>query len=470
MFKLRAKVISIRDLLATAWPIVLITAIGFVVAYQFVKPAPPRTMTISTGAESGAYYAYAKRYAALLAKNGITLEIKTSSGSQENLDRLNNGDTDIAFVQGGVQEGFVEDEDSESDLRSLGSVAFEPVWVFYRSNTRMDKLHQLDGARIAVGEEGSGIRGLALKLLEANGISPQEDKLVPIAGLSAVEALQKEQIDAAFIVAAPESEIVQQMLKLPGVRLMSFIHADAYTRRFPSLSKVVLPRGVVDLVQDLPPRDTVLLATTANVVVRDGVHPALLSLMMQALAEVNGKNGFFQKAGEFPSYKDHTFPLADEAQRFYKSGAPFLQRYLPFWIAVLVERLVVLVVPIVVLLLPLLKIAPSIYSWRVRSKIYRCYGDLKFLENDLRQHYDPARHADYLARLDRIEEDAYSRNIPLAFSDLLYTLREHVNLVRKKLLHLEAGKGFAAAPVGATDNSSQTSAISQASISAGNPS
>ncbi len=156
--------------------------------------------------------------------------------------------------------------------------------------------------------------------------------------------------------------------------------------------------------------------------------------------EVNGKTGFFQRAGEFPSYKDHSFVLADEAQRYYKSGPPFLQRYLPFWIAVLVERLFVLIVPIVVLLLPLLKVAPSIYSWRVRSKIFRCYGDLKFLENDLRQNYDRSRHADYLARLDRIEEDAYARNIPLAFSDLLYTLREHINLVRKKLRYLESGR------------------------------
>ena len=199
---------------------------------------------------------------------------------------------------------------------------------------------------------------------------------------------------------------------------MSFIQADAYSRRFPFLSKIVLPRGVVDLVRDTPPRDTVLLATTANVLVRDNLNPALASLLMQAMAEVHGKGGFFQRAGEFPSYKDRSFNLSDEAERYYKSGPPFLQRYLPFWVAVLVERLIVLVVPIVVLLLPLLKIAPSIYTWRVRSKIFRCYGDLKFMENELRQSYDRARHAEYLARLDRIEEDAYARNIPLAFSDL----------------------------------------------------
>jgi TRAP transporter TAXI family solute receptor len=438
MNKLRSKFVSIRDLLATAWPIVLITAIGFVVAYQFVEPAPPRQLTITTGSDTGAYFAYAKRYAELLAANGVTLEIRTSAGSLQNLERVKNGEADIAFVQGGDREVLGSGE--ESDLRSLGSVSYEPVWVFYRSDHRIDRLHSLRGQRIAVGEEGSGIRGLALKLLAANEIPANSRNLVPLAGLGAVEALQRGDVDAAFIVAAQEAPVVQKMLHLPDVRVMSFSQADAYTRRFPYLSRIILPRGVVDLVRDTPPRDTVLLSTTANVVVRDDLHPALVSLLLQAMSEVNGKTGFFQRAGEFPSYKDHSFVLADEAQRYYKSGPPFLQRYLPFWIAVLVERLFVLIVPIVVLLLPLLKVAPSIYSWRVRSKIFRCYGDLKFLENDLRQNYDRSRHADYLARLDRIEEDAYARNIPLAFSDLLYTLREHINLVRKKLRYLESGR------------------------------
>lgn len=436
MHKLRAKIVSIRDLLATAWPITLITAIGFVVAYQFVKPAPPRHMTISTGGEAGAYYAYAKRYAALLAANGVTLEVRTSDGSAQNLKRLKDGEADVAFVQGGITEKL--EDDDESDLRSLGSVSYEPLWVFYRNKRRIDKLDHLDGQRIAVGEDGSGIRGLALQLLEANEISIHSKKLVPVAGLNAAEALQQGEIDASFIISAQEAPVVQVLLRSPGIRVMSFVQADAYTRRFGFLSKIVLPRGVVDLVRDTPPRDTVLLATTANVIVRNDLHPALVNLLLQAMTEVNGKSGFFQPAGEFPAYKDQSFVLSDEAERYYKSGPPFLQRYLPFWIAVLVERLFVLALPIIVLLFPLLKIAPSIYNWRVRSKIFQCYGDLKFLENELREGYDSSRHAEYLARLDRIEEDAYSRNIPLAFSDLLYTLREHINLVREKLSRLQA--------------------------------
>ena len=436
MKSIRNRLVSFRDLLATAWPILLITAMGLAVAYQFVEPAPPRRITISTGSESGAYHAYAREYAERLSARGITMDIRTSTGSGQNLERLRSGEADIALVQGGMDEASGSVGDSE--LRSLGSVAYEPVWVFYRSRARLDKIHQLDGLRIAVGEEGSGIRGLALKLLEANEIDLKQGKLLPIAGLNAAEELQQGRIDAAFIIAAPDAPVVQVLLRSPGVRVMSFSQADGYTRRFPFLSKITLPRGVVDLVRDTPPRDTVLLATTANVIVHEDLHPALASLLLQAMADVNGKSGFFQRAGEFPAYKDRSFDLSDEAQRYYKSGPPFLQRYLPFWVAVLIDRLIVLIVPIVILLLPLLRLAPAVYTWRIRSKIFRCYGDLKFLENELRQDYAPSRHAAYLERLERIEEDAYSRNIPLAFSDLLYTLREHINLVRKKLIHLES--------------------------------
>lgn len=437
MAKLRASLFSLRDLLATAWPIVLITALGFAVAYQFVQPAPPSRLTITTGGESGAYYAFAKRYAEILARNDIKLEVRTSLGSYENLERLRKGEVDVAFVQGGIPLPPAGEDDSP--LVSLGSVYYEPVWVFYRGEQTIDKLHQLAGKRIAVGEEGSGIRGLALQLLEANEIPTDGKHLLPIAGLNAAEALQQGRIDAAFIIAAPEAPVVQVLLRSPGVRVMSFSQADAYTRRFPFLTLITLPRGVVDLVRDNPPHKTALLATTANLIVSEKLHPALASLLLQAAGEVHGKSGFFQSAGEFPAYMDHSFELSDDAQRHYKSGPPFLQRYLPFWLAVLAERLLVLLLPLFALLLPLLKVAPAIYTWRVRSKIFRCYGELKFLENDLRKSYDPARRLEYFDRLERIEEEANTRNIPLAFTDLLYTLREHINLVREKLRHLDTG-------------------------------
>lgn len=440
MAYLRARLLSLRDLLATAWPIVLLTALGFVVAYQFVRPAPPSRLSIATGGESGAYYAFAGRYREILARNAATLAVRTSAGSHENLARLAAGEADVAFVQGGVLPAGADPVSGsvgeESGLRSLGSVYFEPVWVFYRGEMPLDRLHQLAGRRIAIGAEGSGLRGLALQLLEANEIDATRATLMPLGGLNAAEELQQGRIDAAFVIAAPEAPVVQVLLRSPGVRLMSFSQADAYTRRFPFLSRIVLPQGAVDLVRDFPPEDTVLLAPTANVIVRSDLHPALASLLLQAMGEVHGGSGFFQRIGDFPAYRDQGFPLAEDARRHYQSGPPFLQRYLPFWLAVLAERLFVLLLPVFALLLPLLRVAPALYSWRVRSRIFRCYGDLKFLENDLRRQYEPARHADYLARLDRIEEDANTRHVPLAFTDLQYTLREHINLVRRNLRHL----------------------------------
>jgi len=433
----KARLLSLRDLFATAWWIILIVGIGFVVAFQFVEPAPPRTIVITTGGDSGAYYQFAQRYAGILARNGIKLEVKTSAGSLENLERLKNNEAQVAFVQGGVVE-LPDDPDAENDsgLLSLGSVFYEPVWVFYRGEKELNRLIDLRGKRIAIGQEGSGVRQLAQKLLAANEIEAGDD-LVPLSGLKAAEELQQRRIDAAFIIAAEKAPVVEVLLRSPGIRVMSFAQADAYQRRFPFLTKLTLPQGVADLVRDFPPHDVTVLAPTANLIVRDDLHPALQSLLLQAASEVHGKSGFFQRAGEFPSYKDRLVPLSPEAARYFKSGPPFLQRYLPFWLAVMVDRLFVLLLPIIALLIPLLKIAPAVYTWRVRSKVFRCYGELKFLEEDLRHRFEHAKLPEYRSRLEALDEEARGLHVPLAFTDLVYTLREHVNLVRQALIKLE---------------------------------
>ncbi len=430
MAKIKAGLLSLRDLFATAWWIFLIVGIGFVVAYQFVQPAPPKRIVITTGGESGAYYQFAQRYAAILARDGITLEVKSSAGSLENLDRLKADEAQVGFVQGGVMPPK-EDPDAEDDsgLLSLGSLFYEPVWVFYRGERDLTRLTDLRGKRIAIGQEGSGVRQLAQQLLAANEIEAGE-QLVPLSGLSAAEELQQGRIDAAFIIASESAPVVQVLLRSPGIRLMSFAQSGAYQRRFPFLTKLTFPQGVADLVRDFPPNDIKVLAPTANLIVRDDLHPALQSLLLQAASEVHGKSGFFQDAGEFPSYKDQMLPLSPDAARYFKSGPSFLQRYLPFWLAVLVDRLIVLLLPVVALLIPLLKVAPAIYTWRVRSKVFRCYGELKFLEDDLKNHFDSAKLAEYRSRLDALEDEAVQLHVPLGFTDLVYTLREHVNLVR----------------------------------------
>ena len=438
MAKIKAGLVSLRDLFATAWWIVLIAGIGFVVAYQFVEPAPPKKIVITTGGESGAYYQFAQRYATILARNGVTLEVKASAGSLDNLARLQSNEAQVGFVQGGVVP-LKDDPDAEdeSGLLSLGSMFYEPVWVFYRGDKVLTRLTELHGKRIAIGQEGSGVRQLAKQLLDANEI-PADDHLVPLAGLSAAEELQQGRIDAAFIIAAETAPVVQVLIRSPGVKLMSFAQDRAYQRRFPFLTKLTFPRGVVDLVRDFPPDDIKVLAPTANLIIRDDLHPALRTLLLQAASEVHGKSGFFQDAGEFPSYKDQMLPLSPEAARYFKSGAPFLQRYLPFWLAVLVDRLIVLLVPIFALLIPLLKVAPAIYTWRVRRKVFRCYGELKFLEDDLNHHFEVAKLDDYRARLDALDEEASQLHVPLGFTDLVYTLREHVNLVRQILAKKES--------------------------------
>ena len=443
MARIKSGLLSLRDLFATAWWIVLIVGIGFAVAFQFVEPAPPNKIVMTTGSESGAYFAYAGRYAAILARNGVTLEVRPSAGSLQNLERLEKDEAQVGFVQGGVVEPRVDpEEDADSALLSLGSVFYEPVWVFYRADGRLDRRDRLDrltelrGKRIAIGQEGSGVRQLAQQLLVANEI-PLDGRLVPVAGLNAAEELQQGRVDAAFVIAAESAPVVQVLLRSPGVKVMSFSQADAYQRRFPFLTKLVLPQGVADLVRDYPPQDVTLLAPTANVIVRGDLHPALQTLLLQAMTEVHGKSGFFNKAGEFPAYKDRLAPQSPEAARYFKSGPPFLQRYLPFWLAVLVDRLIVLLVPVIALLIPLLRIAPAIYTWRVRSKVFRCYGELKFLEEDLRQRFDRAKLPEYRNRLEVLDEEARGLHVPLAFTDLVYTLREHVNLVRQALIKLE---------------------------------
>ena len=438
MARVKAGLLSLRDLFATAWWIVLIVGIGFVIAFQFVQPAPPKRIVITTGSDSGAYYAYAGRYANILARNGVTLEVRTSAGSLQNIERLENDEAQVGFVQGGVIEpkGDPDEEDTDSRLLSLGSVFFEPVWVFYRGDRRFDRLTDLKGKRIAIGQEGSGVRQLAQQLLSANEIKPG-DHLLPLSGLKAAEELQQGRIDAAVIIAAENAPVVQVLLRSPGVKVMSFAQAEAYQRRFPFLTKLTLPQGVADLVRDYPPHDVTLLAPTANLVVRDDLHPALQSLLLQAATEVHGRAGFFQRAGEFPVYKDRLLPLSPEAARYFKSGPPFLQRYLPFWLAVLIDRLMVLLIPIFALMIPLLKVAPAIYSWRVRSKVFRCYGELKYLEEDLKQRFDAAKLREYRSRLEVLDDEARGLKVPLAFTDLVYTLREHVNLVRQTLKNLE---------------------------------
>jgi hypothetical protein len=332
---------------------------------------------------------------------------------------------DVGLVQSGSRS-----EGDTAGLVSLGSLYYEPLWVFYRGRNALDRLSQLHGKRVSIGGEGSGIRRLALQLLAANDAARQPTVLLDLGMSDAAEALQRREIDALFIIAGPDSPVVQKLLRAEGVRLMNFRQAMAYTRLFPFLSSVVLPQGAIDLARNIPPHDTVLLSPTATLVARESLHPALTVLLIQAATEVHGQAGLFQRAGEFPAATATDFPLSEDAKRFYQSGPSFLQRYLPFWVAVLVQRMMVMLVPLIAVLIPLMRILPSVYTWRVRRRIYRWYGELKYLEHDLEQNREPQRITEYLKRLDQIEQRVSKLKVPLAYSGQFYMLRQHIGFVR----------------------------------------
>lgn len=424
--------VSYRELSIVTLVAALIIGGAFLIAYRFVRPAPPGSFVISTGNEAGAYHLYGERYRELLGREKIAVELRPSAGSIENLQRLTDDESgvDVALVQGGVAA-----PDQDYPLVSLSALYYEPLWIFYRSTTELARLTQLAGRRIATGPEGSGTRALALHVLQASDALKPGVPLLDLGGMAAAQALAAGRIDAVLLVAGPDAPVVQKLLKTPGVRLMSLSHAEALARRFTYLSAITLPRGMIDLGADIPATDIRMVATTAHLVARADFHPALVSVLLQAAVKVHGRAGVFHKAGEFPAPREAEFPVSEDAQRYFKSGPPFLQRYMPFWIANLIERMLVLLVPLIAVLIPVMRITPAFYDWRVKRKIFRWYGALKTVEAGIHRNPDAADTAGLLARLDEIEDGVNATQVPLTYWDYVYTLRGHIQMVRARLTH-----------------------------------
>lgn len=400
---------------------------------HWVRPIPPRRLVMTTGAPGGTYATVGERYRAVLAREHVHLELRPSSGSIENLRRLQDGSTpvEVGLVQGGITG-----TGGSAGLVSLGGMFYTPFWVFYQDPDVLDDLSQLAGKRIAIGPEGSGTQKFALDLLRASRAIGPPTALIERTGRAAVEALRGGEVDVVITFGSPETPIVQEMLRAPDVKLMSFGQAEAYTRLFPALSHIVLPRGTLDLANRLPRADVHLLAPTTNLVVRDTLHPALIYLLLDAAAEIHGGPSLLRAAGELPAPKVQDFRLSDQAQRFYKSGRPFLWNYLPFWGAAFVDRMAVLLVPGLVILIPLVGITPWVYTWLNRSKIYRWYGELLAIEARMAAGPDPEQVAEYETALDRIEGALLRVRVPLGFANEVYTLREHIAMIRRSLTAL----------------------------------
>ena len=421
--------ISFRDLAVTVGPLVLITAVVIVTAYWYVRPAPPNTITIISGPTGSVFQRTAEKYQKILARNGVKLQILSSEGSVDNLKKLNDPTVrvDVGFVQGGVSAGI-----SVEKLVSLGSVFHEPLAVYYRSAVPMDRFSGLNGKRLAIGREGSGTHALALILLKANGIEPGgATTLMDLGGEDAAQALIEGKVDAAFLMgdsAAPP--IMRKLMRTAGIRLLNIAQADAYTRRFPYLNKLVFPMGVFDFDENIPSQDIHVIGPIVDLVARDNLHPALSDLLIETAREVHGRASLLQRAGEFPAPLEHEYRISEEARRFYSSGKGFFYRNLPFWLASLVDRTLVFLVPIVVLLIPGLKMVPKLYGWRVRSRIYRCYGKLIALERSMLSNAAPEEREEMLKQLEDIETEVNKMKMPLAFADQFYVLRDHISFVR----------------------------------------
>lgn len=431
---IRIRRLSLRELLVIGLPALALIVVAFWVASKFVKPAPPERMVMSTGSEGGAYYEFGKRYAAVLARNGVTLEVRASAGSIENLKRLSDpaGGVEVALVQGGIKSTAPAGEASPA-LVALAAVAYEPLWVFVRAGKPVDHLLQLKGMRLAVGLEGSGTRSLAAMLLKANGLDMAPSVLLPLGGQPAADALAAGEVDAVFLVAAVEAPLVQQLLAQNGVQLAHFATAEAYARRFTFLDRLTLPQSAVSFTANIPPRDITLLSPTAFLVAREDAHPALVFLLLQAAAEVHREAGLLQRAREFPAARPGEFELSKEAERYFEQGPPLLQRIFPFWLANFIDRTWVLLLPLVAILLPLLKIVPPLYDWRVKSKVFKRYGELRYLESAVDQAPDAAALEAMLARVVKLEDEVRGLGVPRSYSELFFTFRLHADMVRGRI-------------------------------------
>ena len=461
---LRLTLLSVRDLVVTSAPFILLAFFLLALAYIWLKPNPPKHVVLATGPEQGAYAEFGKRYAAELKRYGIEVELRTTAGATENLRLLKNEkeNVDLAFVQGGASEALraADEEVGGVALESLGGLFYEPVWLFYREDAArklvgpglkgrepppavLTELGQFTSLRLNLGTRGSGTGNLTNKLLHANRIERDTLKVSRLDPTSAVVALLGGDLDALIFVSAPESPLIQMLLMTPGIRLFDFPQNEAYARRFAFLAALTLPRGVVDLANNVPPDDVRLVAATSTLIARSTTHPAIMQLFVQAAQRIHGGTGWFARAGQFPVGQDAERPLAPEAARFYRNGAPVLQRYLPFGLANLIDRMWVALLSIVAVLIPLSRIVPPVYQFRIRSRVFRWYGQLRRIEDAASIGAAPPDKL--LADLDEIESHVGRVTVPLSHADELYALRGHIDMVRDRLrLQMQAAGAKAA--------------------------
>jgi TRAP transporter TAXI family solute receptor len=422
---------AVREFIRSNWHEVTIAVTAGVIvcaAGFLLGTMPPRSIAMATGPEGGGYYEIGRQYQTLLARTGVELRLVPTAGSLENVELLCDpkSGVDIALVQGGSVGK------ATGELESLGTLFYEPLWIFHRGALEGTTLAALRGRKVSIGSVGSGSHALLLKLLNRNDIDQEVAELLALPPEEAADKLLAGEIDAAAMLASWEAPVVQQLIANDGVELLNLARADAYVALYPFLSKATVPRGVGDLAKDLPPTDVTVFASKASLVVRRDVHPAIQYLLLSTAMQIHSGVSMFHRAGRFPAAEGIELPLSNEAVQYYKSGQPFLQHNLPFWMASLAGRLLVLLIPTVAVLYPMFRFLPGLYGWLMRRKIARLYGELRFLEDEITSG-GPTDRAQLMGRLDQLERQANQLRMPIAYESMMYLLRNHINIVRNRL-------------------------------------
>jgi TRAP transporter TAXI family solute receptor len=418
-----------RDAVRTSGLAVAILAASFFVAYQFVGPAPPKRIVLATGQDGGAYQYYGERFAEYLASEGIEVELRKTAGSVENLALLDsNDDVDLGFVQGGLSASA-----PTKNVVALGSLYLEPFWLFMRSDIEFERLADIVDHRIAAGTEGSGTRAVALSILDAHGVDARSLELDDVSPDELVNAFSNREIDVAFVIGAPEAGYITDLVAMQSLELKSMQRADAYVRRYPYLSKVYLPEGVLDLKTNRPQSAIDTVAVTAMLAARSDLHPAVVDLLLVAASDIHGQHNLLSNAGQFPTQRYTDLPLSEEAERFFKYGPPFLMRYLPFWAATLVDRLWIMLLPLIGLAIPLMKLVPPAYRWQIRRRLLRLYAELERIDPQRNPVRDEKDLAARMKNLDQLDGGSIAGSVPKGYTDDIYKLRRDIDLVRRRL-------------------------------------
>ena len=408
--------------------VLLLAAVAWVV-FVVANALPPRRVVMTTGPEGGAYRELGERYRQVLARSGVRLELRPSLGNVENLQRLKDkkSKVSIGFVSGGLTT-----EADSPEIVSLGTIAYYPLWIFCRGMGQPNRLQDLKGKRVSIGPEGGGTRPLVLEMLRDNQM---ENEITPLAlspGPSG-EALLRGEIDCACMLTSPDAPIVRKLLADDRVSLFNFARADAYVARFPYLRRVVVPEGVGDLSKNLPSQSVTLIASTASLLIKEDLHPAIQFLLLQAADEIHSPGGMLHRSEDFPAAERVDVPLSADARTFYKSGGSYLQRHLPFWLWVFTSRLLLLLIPLIGILYPLSQAIPAIIDLVVNLRLNRIYRELRDIDARIDRDQSPEEFAEDQERLEKLDERVRQIRVPMRNARTLYTLRHHLSLVRARI-------------------------------------